>query len=103
MDLIAQLTHKYLVGFPCRRDFTLGRLNRRSWERLTSFYGGNSFLIKAGVAILLALAYPPLGSEYVRPKVTATYIAVMFIFREFRKTRNTVSGHSSSSKYRNLK
>ena len=31
-------------------------------------------------AILLALAYPPLGAIYLAPQVTATWIAVVFIF-----------------------
>lgn len=45
-----------------------------------NFYTNNSFLILLLAAILLAYVYPPLGAEYLAPKVTATWIAVVFIF-----------------------
>lgn len=47
---------------------------------LAKFYWTNEFLILILVAILIAFAYPPLGAIYLAPKVTATWIAVMFIF-----------------------
>lgn len=49
-------------------------------QRLYSFYNTNSFLIQIAIAILLARAYPPLGAEYLYPKITATWIVVIFIF-----------------------
>lgn len=44
------------------------------------FYNQNSFLILVVIAILLAFAYPPLGAIYMYPQITATWIAVIFIF-----------------------
>jgi len=32
------------------------------------------------LAIILAKAYPPLGATYLKPKITASWIAVIFIF-----------------------
>lgn len=55
---------------------------RQCWRGVLTFYNSNSFLVKAAVAILLAFIYPPLGAEYVQPQITATWIAVVFIFRE---------------------
>ncbi|KAL7546495.1 hypothetical protein ACHAWF_009854, partial [Thalassiosira exigua] len=40
----------------------------------------NSFVIKAALAIIIAHIYPPLGAVYVHPEVTATWLAVVFIF-----------------------
>lgn len=53
---------------------------RRYWTGLVTFYNTNSFLVKAVLAILIALAYPRLGAKYVQPQITATWIAVVFIF-----------------------
>eukprot|EP00531_Pseudo-nitzschia_arenysensis_P007681 CAMPEP_0116151550 /NCGR_PEP_ID=MMETSP0329-20121206/20159_1 /TAXON_ID=697910 /ORGANISM="Pseudo-nitzschia arenysensis, Strain B593" /LENGTH=460 /DNA_ID=CAMNT_0003648175 /DNA_START=58 /DNA_END=1440 /DNA_ORIENTATION=- len=47
---------------------------------LIKFYWTNEFLILILLAILIAFAYPPLGAIYLAPKITATWIAVMFIF-----------------------
>jgi len=44
------------------------------------FYVANEFLILIILVILLARAYPPIGAIYLAPKITATWIAVMFIF-----------------------
>jgi sodium/bile acid cotransporter 7 len=44
------------------------------------FYWVNEFLILIVVAILLAKAYPPLGADYLQPDITATWLAVCFIF-----------------------
>lgn len=52
------------------------------WLDVLAFYNANSFPVKAVLAILLASAYPRLGAEYVHPQITATWIAVLFIFRE---------------------
>ncbi|KAL7574494.1 hypothetical protein ACA910_015856 [Epithemia clementina (nom. ined.)] len=48
--------------------------------RLCKIYADNEFLILVIVAILLALAYPPLGDKYLAPDITATWIAVCIIF-----------------------
>jgi sodium/bile acid cotransporter 7 len=50
------------------------------WQRAKGFYWDNEFLILVVVAILLARAYPPLGATYLAPEITATWIAVVFIF-----------------------
>ena len=52
----------------------------RIWKKCKKFYAANSFLILVMCAILLALAYPPLGAKYLAPQITATWIAVVFIF-----------------------
>eukprot|EP00956_Cyclotella_meneghiniana_P008276 scaffold11031_cov75-Cyclotella_meneghiniana.AAC.5 len=57
-------------------------LYKHVWKRWCEFYTVNSFLILVICAILLAYAYPPLGAVYVAPQITATWIAVMFIFSE---------------------
>ena len=41
------------------------------------------FLIGLMVSILLAKAYPPLGTDYLKPQYTATWIAVIYIFRTY--------------------
>mmetsp|Transcript_21396 Transcript_21396/g.39971 ORF Transcript_21396/g.39971 Transcript_21396/m.39971 type:complete len:464 (-) Transcript_21396:92-1483(-) len=53
---------------------------RRTYNRWRDFYGANSFLILVLCAILIAYAYPPLGAVYLAPQITATWIAVVFIF-----------------------
>ena len=55
-------------------------LHKRIWSKCKSIYGTHSFLIKALILILLAFAYPPLGATYLAPQITATWIAVIFIF-----------------------
>jgi len=50
------------------------------WQRIVSFYWSNEFLILIILAILLARAYPPLGATYLAPDITATWMAVIFIF-----------------------
>lgn len=57
-------------------------LYKRAWGRWCAFYRTNSFLILVICATLLAYAYPPLGAIYLAPQITATWIAVMFIFSE---------------------
>ena len=47
---------------------------------IARFYWENEFLILVILAICLAYAYPPLGATYLAPKITATWIAVVFIF-----------------------
>lgn len=50
------------------------------WDRVARFYEDNEFLIHVVCAILLAKAYPPLGATYLAPEITATWLAVCFIF-----------------------
>lgn len=50
------------------------------WTRLVNFYFTYEFLILVLLVILLARAYPPLGADYLQPEITATWIAVIFIF-----------------------
>ena len=49
-------------------------------QRVVAFYWANEFLILIVCAILLARAYPPLGADYLQPEITATWLAVCFIF-----------------------
>jgi len=62
-----------------KNDEKLPRL-RRFWKTFVAFYVMNEFLILVIAVILLAKAYPPLGVVYVAPQITATWIAVIFIF-----------------------
>jgi sodium/bile acid cotransporter 7 len=55
-------------------------LHKRLLHKCQKFYSQNSFLILILCAILLAYAYPPLGAIYVAPDITATWLAVIFIF-----------------------
>ncbi|KAL7574492.1 hypothetical protein ACA910_015854 [Epithemia clementina (nom. ined.)] len=48
--------------------------------RTCQFYLSNEFLILVLAAIALARAYPPLGADYLAPEITATWIAVCYIF-----------------------
>ena len=52
-------------------------------QRMIKFYWDNEFVILVVIAILLARAYPPLGATYLAPQITATWIAVIFIFSTF--------------------
>ncbi|GMH98567.1 hypothetical protein TrVE_jg8443 [Triparma verrucosa] len=49
-------------------------------QKLKAFCVTNSLLLGILLSILLALAYPKLGAVYLAPKVTATYICVIYIF-----------------------
>jgi sodium/bile acid cotransporter 7 len=53
---------------------------QRYMRNIFAFYWTNEFLILIVVAILLARAYPPLGADYLQPDITATWLAVCFIF-----------------------
>ena len=53
---------------------------QKIWKWLVNFYWDNEFLILVIIAILLARAYPPLGAIYLAPQITATWVAVCFIF-----------------------
>ena len=60
----------------------------RVWNCWCGLYATHSLLIGIIVAILVAKAYPPLGAIYLYPQITATWIAVMFIFGKFTKCKN---------------
>ena len=49
----------------------------KCWAHIISTH---SFLLGVIIAILLAKVYPPLGAIYLYPQITATWIAVMFVF-----------------------
>jgi sodium/bile acid cotransporter 7 len=53
---------------------------QRVLRGIFAFYVGNQFPLHIMLAILLAWAYPPLGAEYLKPEITATWIAVAIIF-----------------------
>ena len=57
--------------------------HKRVWEWWCDLYATHSFLIGIIIVILIAKAYPPLGAIYLYPQITATWIAVMFIFGKF--------------------
>jgi hypothetical protein len=57
--------------------------HKKVWIWWCHVYAKNSFLILVVLAVLLALAYPPLGAVYLAPEITATWIAVIFIFGTF--------------------
>ena len=57
-----------------------GIRQQRLLRILHAFYQQNEFLILVVTAIGLARLYPPLGAEYVYPHITATWIAIVFIF-----------------------
>ena len=62
-------------------EMTEGTDRSRPWlNRAIDFYWANEFVILVVIVILLARAYPPLGAEYLYPQITATWIAVVFIF-----------------------
>jgi hypothetical protein len=49
-------------------------------SRLLGFLHANEFLVLVVLVILLAKAYPDLGARHVQPQITATWIAVIYIF-----------------------
>lgn len=49
-------------------------------HKLLNFYMDYQFLIHIALAILLALAHPPFGNEYVAAEYTSEWIAVIAIF-----------------------
>ena len=50
-------------------------------RRMCQFYWNNEFACSVVVAVLFAWIYPPLGADYLAPKITSTWIGVMLIFR----------------------
>ena len=77
-------------GSPCRtceagQDDVHEEEKRSScWRiarRVCQFYWNNEFTCSVVVAVLFAWIYPPLGAEYLAPKITSTWIGVMLIFR----------------------
>jgi sodium/bile acid cotransporter 7 len=61
-------------------------LQSKLWKQVVAFYFANEFMILAILAIIIAKAYPPLGANYLKPKITASWIAVIFIFCKFCPT-----------------
>jgi hypothetical protein len=59
------------------------------WSQFCNFYEEYEFLLLIVLAIALAKAYPPLGTDYLAPKITATWVAVIFIFG--KKCRSTAA------------
>jgi uncharacterized membrane protein len=58
--------------------------SKSAWsKRLFEIYEEYEILILFIVVILLAKAYPQLGAVYLAPHITATWIAVVFIFRKY--------------------
>jgi solute carrier family 10 (sodium/bile acid cotransporter), member 7 len=53
---------------------------RSFWRQVAAFYWEHEFLILIIASIGLARAYPPLGAIYVAPDITASWVAVVFIF-----------------------
>jgi len=49
-------------------------------KRATAFYFANEFIVLVIISIILAKAYPPLGADYLKPQITASWIAVILIF-----------------------
>lgn len=50
------------------------------YTRLCEFYQQQEFLLLILFVIGLARAYPKLGADYLQPHITATWVAVVFIF-----------------------
>ena len=58
--------------------------NMSKWcQKLLEIYEEYEILVLFIVVIVLAKAYPKLGAEYLAPHITATWIAVVFIFRKY--------------------
>jgi sodium/bile acid cotransporter 7 len=53
---------------------------KKAWRKWCDFYAENEFVVLVIVAICLARAYPPLGADYLQPRITSTWLAVIFIF-----------------------
>jgi hypothetical protein len=53
---------------------------RRSLTRVMEFYWTYEVLVLIVIAICIARAYPPLGAVYLQPDITATWLAICFIF-----------------------
>lgn len=50
------------------------------WNLWCLIYDEYSFLVLICLSVLVAFAYPPLGAIYVRPQISASWCAVIFIF-----------------------
>lgn len=61
-------------------DDNADRLHCPDKHFILDFYTGNHFVIHIALAIGLAKLYPPIGAVYLFPHVTATWLAVVFIF-----------------------
>jgi sodium/bile acid cotransporter 7 len=65
---------------PTQQQLNDKAVYKKIYTKLCNIYATHSFLTKALILILLAYAYPPLGAIYLAPQITATWIAVIFIF-----------------------
>lgn len=50
------------------------------WSRFLNFLNANAFVVEVTIVIILAYIYPPLGAQYLAPQITASWLAVVFIF-----------------------
>lgn len=56
----------------------------KTWcRRIINFYIEYDVLVLLVAVILLAYAYPPLGAIYLEPQITASWVAVMYIFCKY--------------------
>ena len=53
---------------------------RRTWKRFIKILNDNAFVLEIISVIVLAYIYPPLGAKYLAPHITASWLAVLFIF-----------------------
>ena len=83
-DKVAEVIHEMRQQNNCQSDDAKSIPEQSkcpsTWNKCVNFYVTYEFLVLVVVVILLAKAYPPLGAEYLRPDITATWIAVIFIF-----------------------
>ena len=66
-------------GDPCDRSNVKGKC-QCMMRRFAKFYASYQFPLHIIIVIALARAYPPLGADYLKPEITATWIAVAIIF-----------------------
>jgi hypothetical protein len=52
-------------------------------SKLLQLYSDYEFFLILLITVPLAKAYPILGSSYLRPEITSSWIAIMYIFRKF--------------------
>ena len=65
--------------------------HKRVWDWWCGVNATHSFLIGNIIVILIAKAYPPLGAIHLYPQITATWIAVMFIFGKFTQMHSIIN------------
>lgn len=55
-------------------------IGQKIHNKMCGIWATHSFLVMVVFAIIIAWAYPPLGADYLQPQITATWLAVIFIF-----------------------